>query len=69
MCDDNRCIPKAWRCDGHVDCKDQTDEAQCNACGKGSISCGKDRCMSQDDVCNGVVDCTYGQDERNCSKY
>lgn len=66
LCDQRRCIPKDWKCDGHVDCMDQTDESHCEPCGKGSIHCGDSRCMSQRHVCDGITDCPWGQDERNC---
>lgn len=68
LCDQRRCIPRDWMCDGHVDCLDQTDEFQCDMCGNGTIYCGGTRCMSQKHVCDGVADCPYGQDERNCSE-
>ncbi|XP_046987649.1 atrial natriuretic peptide-converting enzyme-like [Schistocerca americana] len=67
QCDVKRCIPKDWRCDGHVDCQDRTDELHCETCSKqGLIHCGEKRCMSQSHVCDGIVDCPWGQDERNC---
>ncbi|XP_058465582.1 uncharacterized protein LOC131439060 isoform X2 [Malaya genurostris] len=66
LCDKRRCIPSDWRCDGHVDCQDQTDESHCEFCGENAIHCGDGRCMSQKHVCDGVQDCPYGQDERNC---
>ncbi|XP_059616149.1 uncharacterized protein LOC132261342 [Phlebotomus argentipes] len=66
MCDKKRCIPAEWKCDGHVDCNDQTDESDCPFCPEGSIYCGERRCMSQKHVCDGIQDCPYGQDERNC---
>uniref|UniRef100_A0A1B0C9Z5 Putative trypsin-like serine protease n=1 Tax=Lutzomyia longipalpis TaxID=7200 RepID=A0A1B0C9Z5_LUTLO len=66
MCDKRRCIPSEWKCDGHVDCSDQTDESDCPHCPKGTIYCGKNKCMSQKHVCDGIHDCPYGQDERNC---
>ncbi|XP_062543305.1 uncharacterized protein LOC134210895 [Armigeres subalbatus] len=66
LCDKRRCIPSDWRCDGHVDCADQTDESHCDVCGENAIHCGDGRCMGQKHVCDGVQDCPYGQDERNC---
>ncbi|KAL1398008.1 hypothetical protein pipiens_009294 [Culex pipiens pipiens] len=66
LCDKRRCIPNDWRCDGHVDCQDQTDESHCDFCGANEIHCGSGKCMSQKHMCNGVQDCPFGQDERNC---
>ncbi|XP_049290296.1 uncharacterized protein LOC125767595 [Anopheles funestus] len=66
LCDKRRCIPNDWKCDGHVDCQDQTDEAHCDFCGDDAIHCGEGQCMSQKHVCDGAVNCPYGQDERNC---
>ncbi|PNF19617.1 hypothetical protein B7P43_G03230 [Cryptotermes secundus] len=34
QCDTRRCIPADWRCDGHVDCEDQSDELNCEQCAK-----------------------------------
>ncbi|XP_069964647.1 uncharacterized protein Corin isoform X2 [Bactrocera oleae] len=66
QCDQNRCLPKDYVCDGHLDCNDQTDEAKCERCQKDEIYCGDDRCIGINHVCDGVIDCPYGQDERNC---
>ncbi|XP_056646933.1 atrial natriuretic peptide-converting enzyme [Diorhabda sublineata] len=66
QCDVKRCIPKDWQCDGHVDCKDQSDELECHKCGAGMINCGADKCITQEHLCDGKVDCPWGQDERNC---
>ncbi|CAG9759817.1 unnamed protein product [Ceutorhynchus assimilis] len=66
QCDIKRCIPKDWQCDGHVDCKDQSDELNCKKCGAGLVHCGFDQCINQEHMCDGKVDCPWGQDERNC---
>ncbi|XP_069704892.1 uncharacterized protein [Periplaneta americana] len=66
QCDTRRCIPADWKCDGHVDCEDQSDELNCEECAKGMIHCGEKRCMAQSHMCDGVEDCPWGQDERNC---
>lgn len=36
QCDVKRCIPDDWRCDGHVDCEDQSDELNCESCAPGN---------------------------------
>ncbi|KAF5288658.1 hypothetical protein FQR65_LT11971 [Abscondita terminalis] len=66
QCDFKRCIPRDWHCDGHIDCKDQTDELNCNECRKGMIHCGNDKCVGQEQMCDGKIDCPFAQDERNC---
>ncbi|KAK6618238.1 hypothetical protein RUM44_002689 [Polyplax serrata] len=67
LCDTTRCIPLDWKCDGHLDCEDQTDEENCDArCPEGMVHCGESRCMNVSNVCDGIIDCPYGQDERNC---
>ncbi|KAF7991738.1 hypothetical protein HCN44_010539 [Aphidius gifuensis] len=37
QCDVTRCIPVDWRCDGHVDCADQTDEIGCGDCASTTV--------------------------------
>lgn len=67
QCDVKRCIPHDWRCDGHVDCADRSDELNCRVCKRsGDVHCGNQRCISQAHMCDGRQDCPWGQDERNC---
>ncbi|EDW02212.1 uncharacterized protein LOC6559850 [Drosophila grimshawi] len=66
QCDTNRCLPREYVCDGHLDCIDHKDELNCPRCQEGEIYCGDDRCFSNERACDGVIDCPYGQDERNC---
>lgn len=68
-CDNNRCIPTEYVCDGNLDCMDQTDENNCTQCAtKDELFCGHGKCISSEHICNGVIDCPFGQDEKNCSK-
>ncbi|KAM8714226.1 hypothetical protein ACLKA7_014377 [Drosophila subpalustris] len=66
LCDQNRCLPSDYVCDGNLDCMDQTDEGNCPRCQEGEIYCGDDRCITTNHVCDGINDCPYAQDERNC---
>ncbi|XP_017789542.1 PREDICTED: atrial natriuretic peptide-converting enzyme-like [Habropoda laboriosa] len=38
QCDMIRCIPVDWRCDGHLDCEDHSDEIGCGECTASSFS-------------------------------
>ncbi|KAL5242702.1 hypothetical protein ACI65C_010112 [Semiaphis heraclei] len=64
-CDKKRCIPMDWKCDGHFDCEDHTDELKCSQC-PDQLFCGAGKCIAVEHICNGVSDCEWGQDERNC---
>ncbi|KAM7345094.1 corin serine peptidase isoform 1-T4 [Cochliomyia hominivorax] len=66
LCDNNRCIPQEYVCDGNLDCMDQADENKCEVCAKDQLFCGNGKCVSMDNICNGILDCPFGQDEKNC---
>lgn len=64
------CIPEAQVCDGRLQCRDQSDEADCRRptrscefhCADGS------RCIPKKFVCDGEADCLDGTDEFGCGR-
>ncbi|RWS07607.1 low-density lipoprotein receptor-related protein 4-like protein [Dinothrombium tinctorium] len=65
-CSSGRCIRSTWRCDGDIDCSDNSDEKDCgqrSQCATGHFRCGDGTCISQHDVCNGAPNCPDGSDE------
>lgn len=66
-----QCIPQTWKCDGEVDCRDRSDEENCedNKCPEVQFSCGlpTNRCIYKTWVCDGEKDCPNGSDEQNCT--
>lgn len=68
-CADGLCIPREKRCDGHFNCYDHSDEANCNPCplSEGYFHCGNETsCLEPGKRCNGVFDCWDGSDEHLC---
>ncbi|XKL63596.1 hypothetical protein PGB90_005960 [Kerria lacca] len=69
MCNNQRCIPKAWICDGDDDCLDNSDEEQnCTkpTCSSGEFQCGSGRCVPMTFKCDGENDCGDYSDETGC---
>uniref|UniRef100_A0A182JZY0 EGF-like domain-containing protein n=1 Tax=Anopheles christyi TaxID=43041 RepID=A0A182JZY0_9DIPT len=79
-CESGECLAKGMRCNGHVDCKDQSDEKGCDA-GKTmqrlSTSCkwnefrctDGSRCIATERRCDKHPDCADRSDEANCEQY
>ncbi|XP_041123031.1 low-density lipoprotein receptor-related protein 2 [Polyodon spathula] len=69
-CDEGRCVPNWYKCDGIKDCLDNTDEANCTShgetCSPTAFTCENRRCLPQYWRCDGEDDCGDGSDEANC---
>lgn len=72
-CNDDRCVPKLWQCDGDVDCDDHSDESNCTATREGVCEAAEWMCDSGDQICihdtwrcDGDPDCEDASDEINC---
>ncbi|XP_031635070.1 basement membrane-specific heparan sulfate proteoglycan core protein isoform X6 [Contarinia nasturtii] len=75
QCDNGNCINEEFRCDGTMDCIDNSDEAPSNCpdvtpvpeCRPDEISCDN-KCHPRSILCNGNNECADGRDEdaANC---
>ncbi|KAK2832496.1 hypothetical protein Q7C36_015958 [Tachysurus vachellii] len=60
------CIPRAWRCDGYVECKDESDEHDCPVCSDDEFQCDSKQCVELSLRCNGEINCQDRSDENKC---
>ena len=71
-CRDGQCIPRDYRCDGDLDCRDGSDEYNCGTpapCEPNEFVCDNLFCAQKIWRCDGDDDCGDGSDERDCRKY
>ncbi|CAC5362089.1 LRP1B [Mytilus coruscus] len=64
-----QCYPKGYKCDGHADCWDGTDECGCDeyVCPDNRLKCPDDVCGMEDGkLCDGHSDCPRNTDEEDC---
>lgn len=75
MCQDGKCIPEKWRCDGDTDCFDKSDENNCptvsvhkSPCPSNEFMCAnRFDCIHVNWQCDGTEDCPDASDEVNCT--
>eukprot|EP00057_Strongylocentrotus_purpuratus_P026506 XP_011680980.1 PREDICTED: low-density lipoprotein receptor-related protein 1 isoform X3 [Strongylocentrotus purpuratus] len=73
QCDEQRCIPETWKCDGEEDCINGTDEYNCTnpavpVCREEThYKCpNENKCIPDAWQCDGIADCQDQSDEVNC---
>nr|XP_027237362.1 low-density lipoprotein receptor-related protein 2-like [Penaeus vannamei] len=69
QCASGECV-SGNRCDGYIDCRDRSDEANCEdfVCPEERpFKCGSGECIQQFHICNGYPRCKDASDETFCS--
>ncbi|XP_072315450.1 atrial natriuretic peptide-converting enzyme [Eucyclogobius newberryi] len=67
-CRSGRCVLATKRCDGHLDCDDQSDEDHCGCSERALWECpGSSVCIKPSMICDGFPDCPLQLDEANCT--
>ncbi|KAG8510408.1 Low-density lipoprotein receptor-related protein 2 [Galemys pyrenaicus] len=74
LCDNGKCVPSHFQCDGVNDCHDNSDEHLCgtfnNSCASSAFTCGHGgECIPAHWRCDQHNDCADGSDEQNCPTY
>uniref|UniRef100_A0A1B6E2K9 EGF-like domain-containing protein n=1 Tax=Clastoptera arizonana TaxID=38151 RepID=A0A1B6E2K9_9HEMI len=68
-CVSGECLDLKYHCDGIEQCKDKSDEENCdffNCIGPNWFKCKTGRCIKQTFLCDGNDDCNDFSDENNC---
>nr|QJD20828.1 vitellogenin receptor [Liposcelis entomophila] len=69
--EDDMCIPKISRCDGHADCPSGDDEHNCRTdnCAEDEFKCSNGQCIPLMRRCDYEHDCSDRSDEINCPNH